>query len=90
VKSDTIDLIPIPEEGASPSEEVGNMIEVMERTRDRLKILQEGKEARSSAEGEKALQELDLLAASVRTVQARIRDLLTEREQRIEELLSGI
>lgn len=90
MKSDTIDLIPIPEEGASPSEELGNMIEILERTKHRLEVLQEGKEARSSAEGEKAIQELDLVAESVRTVQARVRTALTEREEKLDQLLGRI
>lgn len=85
-----MDLIPIPEEGASPSEELGSMIEVMERAKHRLEVLQEGKEARSSSEGEKAIQELDLVAASVRTVQTNIRAILTERQERLDKLLSGI
>lgn len=85
-----MDLIPIPEEEGSPSEELGSMIETMERAKHRLEILQEGTEARSSSEGEKALQELDLVVASVRTVQTRVQALLTERESKMEKLLSGI
>ncbi len=90
MKSDTMDLIPIPEEEGSPSEELGSMIETLERAKHRLEILQEGTEARSSSEGEKALQELDLVVASVRTVRTRVQALLTERESKMEKLLSGI
>ncbi len=85
-----MDLIPIPEEEGSPSEELGSMIETLERAKHRLEILQEGTEARSSSEGEKALQELDLVVASVRTVRTRVQALLTERESKMEKLLSGI
>lgn len=89
MKSDTMDLIPIPEEGASLPEELQSMIEVMERAKHRLEVLQEGKEARSSAEGERALQELDLVAASVRTIQTKVRIALTEREEKLDQLLGS-